>query len=326
MTRTRLLVVAAALASVFVLAANASWTAPPPARSWAWMAHRGVAQSFPLDGVDGDTCTASRIRPPTHELLENTLPSMRAAFALGAAAVELDLHQSLDGELVVFHDATLDCRTDGHGAPEDQPLAALRALDLGYGYTADAGSTFPLRGKGVGLLPTAAEVLAAFPDRTLILHFKTDDPVAGERLAALLAARPKDERARRIVYGGARPMAEAMRRVPELRGIDKTTIKACLGGYLAAGWTGWLPEACHHTVVALPVSDAHWLWGWPRRFDARMAGVGTQVLLVGDRSAAGWVGGVDDDGARATIPDDFDGWVWTNRIDAVAQPPPSAPR
>ena len=37
------------------------------------LAHRGLAQTFSHDGLSGDTCTATRILPPEHPFLENTL-------------------------------------------------------------------------------------------------------------------------------------------------------------------------------------------------------------------------------------------------------------
>jgi len=243
---------------------------------------------------------------------------MQEAFALGAAVVELDLHTSADGVLVVFHDATLDCRTDGHGPPETRTLAELRALDVGWGYTADDGRTFPLRGTGVGLLPTLEEVLSAFPDRTLLRHLKTDRPEDGDRLADLLSTRPPPELPLRLVYGGGRAVARVVERLPQVQSIEKSRIKACAMRYLAVGWTGWIPSDCRDTVMALPVDGARWMWGWPRRFDARMASVGTRVILVGPLLSE-WTSGIDTVELANRVPDDFDGWVWTNRIENFAR-------
>jgi hypothetical protein len=61
----------------FVL--NTKLFAPKMEGKPALLAHRGVAQTFPPDGIENDTCTASRIRTPEHEFLENTIPSMQAA-------------------------------------------------------------------------------------------------------------------------------------------------------------------------------------------------------------------------------------------------------
>ena len=69
-------------------------------------------------------------------------------------------------------------------------MAELRPLDVGYGYTADGGQTFPFRGKGVGLMPSLSEVLAAFPDQRLLINVKSHDRSEGEKLAAVLALRP----------------------------------------------------------------------------------------------------------------------------------------
>jgi glycerophosphoryl diester phosphodiesterase len=124
---------------------------PPPPADLTLIAHRGVHHDFPLDGVQWDTCTAARIFPPTHEFIENTLPSMRAAFEAGASIVEVDLRVTRDRQLAVFHDFMLECRTEASGDVDDRPLAELQTLDVGYGYTADDGATFPLRGTGVGL-------------------------------------------------------------------------------------------------------------------------------------------------------------------------------
>ena len=127
------------------------------------LAHRGIAQRFDEHGLTNNTCTATRILPPTHDYLENTIRSMQAGFNAGADIVELDVHPTTDGQFAVFHDWTLDCRTDGHGVTREQTMASLKRLDIGYGYTADGGRTFPFRGKGVGLMPTLGEVLSAFP-------------------------------------------------------------------------------------------------------------------------------------------------------------------
>jgi len=46
---------------------------------------------------------------------ENTLASFGKALHLGADGIELDVHLSLDGKIVVIHDETLDRTTDGKG-------------------------------------------------------------------------------------------------------------------------------------------------------------------------------------------------------------------
>ncbi|KAB2971384.1 glycerophosphodiester phosphodiesterase [Streptomyces sp. SS1-1] len=64
---------------------------------------------------------------------ENTLRSFVAAQQAGLDVIELDLHLSKDGALVVMHDTDVDRTTDGSGAIADKTLAELRTLDAGRG-------------------------------------------------------------------------------------------------------------------------------------------------------------------------------------------------
>ncbi|SHL48301.1 glycerophosphodiester phosphodiesterase [Actinacidiphila paucisporea] len=64
---------------------------------------------------------------------ENTLRSFRRAEQAGLDQIELDLHLSKDGALVVMHDAAVDRTTDGSGLIRDLTLAEIRTLDAGLG-------------------------------------------------------------------------------------------------------------------------------------------------------------------------------------------------
>ncbi|AJE80759.1 MULTISPECIES: glycerophosphodiester phosphodiesterase [Streptomyces] len=64
---------------------------------------------------------------------ENTLRSFVAAEQAGLDLIELDLHLSKDGALVVMHDAEVDRTTDGRGPIAEKSLAELRGLDAGKG-------------------------------------------------------------------------------------------------------------------------------------------------------------------------------------------------
>ncbi|WP_151477942.1 glycerophosphodiester phosphodiesterase [Streptomyces albicerus] len=64
---------------------------------------------------------------------ENTLRSFIAAQQAGLDLIELDLHLSKDGALVVMHDADVDRTTDGSGPIVEKTLAELRVLDAGRG-------------------------------------------------------------------------------------------------------------------------------------------------------------------------------------------------
>jgi glycerophosphoryl diester phosphodiesterase len=64
---------------------------------------------------------------------ENTLRSFVAAQDAGLDLIELDLHLSKDGALVVMHDAEVDRTTDGTGPIAEKTLEELRGLDAGRG-------------------------------------------------------------------------------------------------------------------------------------------------------------------------------------------------
>ena len=64
---------------------------------------------------------------------ENTLRSFVAAQQAGLDLIELDLHLSKDGALVVMHDTDVDRTTDGTGPIAEKTLEELRALDAGRG-------------------------------------------------------------------------------------------------------------------------------------------------------------------------------------------------
>lgn len=103
---------------------------------------------------------------------ENTLPSFEHALQVGADAVELDIHCSADGHIVVFHDPTLERLTDGTGSVEERTLEELRAFDAGYRFSPDNGATHPFRDAGV-VIPTLDEVLGVVRDLPVIVEIKS---------------------------------------------------------------------------------------------------------------------------------------------------------
>lgn len=281
------------------------------------LAHRGVHQTFPMDGVGNDTCTAARIHEPTHAFLENTIASMNAAFEAGASVVELDVHLTPDGHFAVFHDWTLDCRTDGTGVTHDADMATLRALDIGYGYTADGGETFPFRGQGVGLMPTLVEVFDLFPNRQFLINFKSRRSSEGEALAELINGSLVARAVTFGVYGGGPPTETALADVEGLRGYTRRSLLDCGKPLLALGWSGYVPEPCRDTLLVLPINIAPFVWGFPHRLTERLARHGTSVILIGPYSGGDFSAGIDDAEALARVPNGFDGYVWTNRIEVI---------
>jgi len=102
---------------------------------------------------------------------ENTLESLREGVALGAHALEFDVHLSRDGVPVVIHDPTLERTTGAAGRVRDLTVAELNRVDAGYRFTRDGGRTFPWPGRRV-TISTLDEVLAEFPAVPFILEIK----------------------------------------------------------------------------------------------------------------------------------------------------------
>jgi glycerophosphoryl diester phosphodiesterase len=106
---------------------------------------------------------------------ENTLEAFRLAMEAGAGGLELDVHMTLDKEIVVIHDATVDRTTNGSGAVAEMTSEELRGLDAGYRFSPDGGRTYPYRGRGLRV-PTLAEIYEEFPDAAVNMEIKGGQP------------------------------------------------------------------------------------------------------------------------------------------------------
>ncbi|WP_197411898.1 glycerophosphodiester phosphodiesterase family protein [Sphingopyxis sp. H050] len=299
---------------------NASWLAPDPAGKPKLIAHRGVYHLYDKRAAIGrDTCTARYVYPPTHEVFENTAESMRWAVGLGANMVEVDVAPTKDGRMVLFHDWTVDCRTNGRGETRDLTLAELKALDIGYGYTADGGKTFPLRGKGVGKMPTVEEGLAALPVHPILFNFKSRNPQEADQLFAILKASGRDSaKIGDAFYGGARPVKRMRQLLPNNWSFDlKTEAKACTKDYVKYGWTGIIPESCRNGVIAIPVNYQWAFWGWPDRLIQRMDSVGARIIVFGPYESGKSNEGLTTPQQLAKVPASFNGYIWVEDIRAV---------
>ncbi len=106
---------------------------------------------------------------------ENTLVSFEMAGKAGADILEMDVHATLDGHIVVMHDEMLERTTDGAGPVSSITLAELKRLDAGYRFSPDAGKTYPYRGKGIRV-PSLQEVAERFPRMPFNIEIKQSKP------------------------------------------------------------------------------------------------------------------------------------------------------
>ena len=100
----------------------------------------------------------------------DTLVALQHSMAAGGEVVDIDVSLTADGQLVAFHDATVDAITGGHGEVAKMTFAELEQLDAGWGFTAPNG-THPFRGKGVRV-PLVRDLLARYPGSFVSLDLK----------------------------------------------------------------------------------------------------------------------------------------------------------
>ncbi len=123
-------------------------------------------------------------RGASGELPENTLEAFLAGLEQGAERLELDVHMSSDGVVVVSHDATLERCTDGRGFIREHDLEQLGTVDAGAGFVGPDGSR-PHRGHGFRI-PTLADLLEAAPDVPLNIEIKQEQPAMEAAVLAVL--------------------------------------------------------------------------------------------------------------------------------------------
>ena len=116
---------------------------------------------------------------------ENTIAAFDIGLGTGADGIELDVHLSADGVVVVHHDETIDRTTDASGPIAARTAAELAQVDAGYRFTKDGG--FPFRGQGPGI-PTLEEVLRRYPRVPIIVEMKVDTVEMGRAAAEVVRA------------------------------------------------------------------------------------------------------------------------------------------
>jgi len=203
----------ALLAGLALMGATVPAGAGPPAIA----AHRGGARLWP----------------------ENSLTAFRGAIGLGVDLVELDVHQTRDGEVVVIHDPTLDRTTTGHGTVRDFAWTELGAVTI--------------RGTADERLPRLAEVLALLRPSSvgLLLEIKSAPgggryPGVEERVLALLHAAQMTDRTYVMAFDWAI--------LERLRALSSTVRLTGLLAYQGAAWLGGV-EAIASRIRALGGND-----------------------------------------------------------------------
>ncbi|MEO1028444.1 MAG: glycerophosphodiester phosphodiesterase family protein, partial [Pseudomonadota bacterium] len=220
-----------------------------------------------------------------------------------------------DDEFAVFHDYTVDCRTDGSGRTQDHTLAELKTLDIGHGYTADGGASFPFRGQFFGALPSLREVLDQFPDGQFLINAKSNRGADALALLSYLSAEEAGATDRLSLFAGPRFQAAWQDAGGKLTVATRRGAKDCTIGYLKGGWFGQVPNSCREFGIAVP-QGMGWLYpGWPNRIVKRAEAANARVVLIGPNTK--FSTGIDTIEQFEKIPAGFDGWVSTDRIEVI---------
>ena len=183
---------------------------------------------------------------------ENTLPAFARALEMGVAGIELDVHCSKDGRLVVIHDESLARTTNGKGDVGSYTAAELAKLD--------AGSHFDPAFAHVGV-PTLDEVFDLVGDRCLVnVEVKTMDPLGGNQVEPLLAMIAERHLYDQVIVSSFNPIS-----LIKIRYLDP---QVRLGLLYYLPMTPWLsrawftpimqPEAVHPSAQL--IDEAHMRW------------------------------------------------------------------
>lgn len=210
------------------------------------------------------------------EAPSNTAYAFRRAVRKGTDMLELDVHTTADGRLVVIHDATVDRTTNGSGLVSDLEWREVRRLDAAHNFVPGRNAVeglppkkYPLRGVRTGerptpgkagryhrrdfRIPTLGQIFRQFPNKPINIEIKGDADTdvesfqrTAQGLATFLNARP--ERADEVIVVSFNDAAVA--RFHELApafGTAPGLVSA--SAYVTTG----IPPQGDHEAVQIPV-------------------------------------------------------------------------
>lgn len=227
---------------------------------------------------------------------ENTMVAFQGAVTQHRTdMLELDVQVTRDGEVVVFHDDTVDRCTEGTGPLASLQWAQLSALDAGYHF--DGGR---LRGTGVRV-PRLVEVLDTFPGLRINLEVKT--AAALEPFVALMRARPAE--LQRLCIGSERDDVGAtlFAALPDALHFFPAN---ALAAFVLSARTDEVVDDARYTVLDMPLE-----WEGLTVFDAGLASVA--------RAHGKWINvwTIDDETVMRRLVAQGVGGIMTDRPDLL---------
>ncbi|HEU4494681.1 MAG TPA: glycerophosphodiester phosphodiesterase, partial [Rubrobacteraceae bacterium] len=218
---------------------------------------------------------------------ENTLEAFRLAVEAGAGGLELDVHVTRDGQVVVIHDATVDRTTEGSGAVAEMELEEIQRLDAGYRFSPDGGRTFPYRGRGVRI-PTLTEVYASFPEARVNADIKEAQWGAEEAVWRVIRSAGAEERT--LIASTEHPVVRRFRRISRGRIATAASRREIAAFYvLSRARLGALARPVYD-ALQVPVEHRGIELLTPRFVRAaRSAGARVDVWTINDAAQMRWL-------------------------------------
>lgn len=219
---------------------------------------------------------------------ENTLPAFAAALEMGVDGIELDVHLSRDGQLVVIHDFALEATTNGHGLVTTHTASELAALD--------AGSHFSPQFAGTGV-PTLDEVFDLVGDRCLVnVEIKSEEPEGGPAADALVTLLRRRNLRDQVIVSSFNPITLIKLRWLEPALALGLLFEEPLPPHLQTAWLSPIlaPQALHPWSPL--VTDRFMAW-------AQELGVAVNVWTVNDVAEARRVATLGVQMIMSDVPD-----------------------
>lgn len=243
----------------------------------------------------------------------NTLAAMRAAMAAGATALEIDVHATSDGEVVVCHDPTVDRTTNGSGAIACMTLAQVQQLDAAWWFVPGEevapgrpAQDYPLRGRAPAdpayVIPTLGAVLEEFSGVLVNIDIKQTSPAVAPYEATVARVLADHGRSDDVIVASFNPAAkEAFSALaPHVAtAADAVTIVRIW----AASRVGGTPGPTRHSAAQVPLRF-HGLKVLDRPFvsAAHRAGVAVHAWTIDERPDMELLVGIGVDGIMSDRP------------------------
>lgn len=116
---------------------------------------------------------------------ENTMPAFDSAVQMKVDVIETDVHLSKDGEVVIWHDDTLERMSGNPQAITKLGWKDIQTVDAGCLFTLDEGKTYPFKDKNIHPV-LIKELLSKYPEMKFNVDLKDDNTLLADKFSQIL--------------------------------------------------------------------------------------------------------------------------------------------